>query len=70
MDSFGAVKDTRFSEINSWKVLFFNIIRSNYTKLKTAKIQIDDLVNEKVNFTSVNESLAEYNLFTVEEEML
>ena len=70
MDSFGAVKGTRFSEINSWKVLFFNIIIPNYIKLKTAKIQIDDLVNEKVNFTSVNESLAEYNLFTVEEEML
>ena len=55
-------------ELDSWKILFFDTIRLNYNKLKTGKILIDKLINEKVKVTSVNESLAEYNLFTVKEE--
>jgi 16S rRNA G966 N2-methylase RsmD len=55
-------------ELDSWKILFFDTIRSNYNKLKIGKILIDKLINEKVKVTSVNESLAEYNLFTVKEE--
>jgi hypothetical protein len=56
-------------ELDSWKILFFDTIRSNYNKLKTGKILIDKLINEKVKVTSVNESLAEYNLFTVKEKL-
>jgi hypothetical protein len=56
-------------ELDSWKILFFDTIRSNYNKLKTGKMLIDKLINEKVRVESVNESLAEYNLFTVEEEV-
>jgi len=47
-------------ELDSWKILFFDTIRLNYNKLKTGKILIDKLINEKVKVTSVNESLAEY----------
>jgi 16S rRNA G966 N2-methylase RsmD len=54
-------------ELDSWKILFFDTVRSNYNKLKNDTIHINDLVNEKVKVTAINESLAEYNLFTSEE---
>jgi hypothetical protein len=57
-------------ELDQWQILYFDVIRSNYPKLKSGLLQIDKLVGEKQKVMMVKEEQAEYNLFTVEEENL
>jgi 16S rRNA G966 N2-methylase RsmD len=57
-------------ELDQWQILYFDVIRSNYPKLKSGLLQIDKLVGEKQKVMMVKEEQAEYNLFTVEGENL
>jgi 16S rRNA G966 N2-methylase RsmD len=54
-------------QFDSWKVLFFDTIRSNYSKLKIGRVLVEDLVSKKIKGSAVKESSAEYNLFAAEE---
>jgi hypothetical protein len=55
-------------ELDQWQILYFDVLRSNYPKLKSGLLPIDKLVGEKQKVMMVKEEQAEYNLFTVEEE--
>jgi 16S rRNA G966 N2-methylase RsmD len=55
-------------ELDQWQILYFDVLRSNYPKLKSGSLHIDKLIGEKQKVMMVKEEQAEYNLFTVEEE--
>ncbi len=55
-------------ELDSWKVLFFDTLRTNYKKMRSGSINVEDLANQKARPTVVKEEQVEYNLFNQQEE--
>jgi 16S rRNA G966 N2-methylase RsmD len=65
------MKSPMFSErfeLDRWKVLFFDALRTNYKKLKNEEVSLDDLADLKANPRVVREPGVTYNLFLEEEQ--
>lgn len=65
------MKSPMFSErfeLDRWRVLFFDTLRTNYKKLKNQDVSLDDLANLKAKPRVVREPGVTYNLFLEEEQ--
>jgi len=61
------MKSPMFSErfeLDSWKLLFFDGLRSNYKKLISGSVSIEKLTDSKMKAGVIKESEAEYSLFS------
>ncbi len=61
------MKSPMFSErfqFDNWSVLYFDLIRNNYKRLKSTDLVIQDLVNQKLHPGVIKEQEMTYNLFS------
>jgi hypothetical protein len=54
-------------EIDQWRILFFDMVRTNQKKLKSGDVTLDELTNKKAKPGMVRESEPNYNLFDRQE---
>lgn len=54
--------------LDNWKVLFFDTLRTNYKKLKSQTVTLEELVNKKITTGVVKEAAANYSLFVEQAE--
>lgn len=61
------MKSPMFSErfeLDSWKLLYFDAVRSNYRKLISGSVSIEELTDSKMKPGVIKEPEAEYSLFS------